>query len=171
MATSSAPPAAASLEDELAHAASRAQRTAIIERLLLARLRDSAADGHVRHALKRLQRRPATRVKTIARELGISERHLTRSFLAAVGAPPKQFARVVRAERIIAARFCGGATSASWAQIALDCGFSDQAHLVHDFKALAGTAPDAFLRGAMRGPHAERNRALMMSGFYNTFVL
>jgi AraC-like DNA-binding protein len=169
------PPALASLENELAEAAWPAHRVGVMERFLLSRLGDRVSerppDHHVRHALRQLQRRPATRIGAIARDLGISERHLTRSFVANVGVPPKQFARVVRAERIIAARLCGSAADASWAQIALDCGFSDQAHLVHDFRALAGAAPEAFLRGAMRGPHAERNRALKTSGFYNTFLV
>jgi AraC-like DNA-binding protein len=165
------PPALALLENELAEAASPADRVGVMERFLLTRLGDRVPDHDVRHALRQLQRRPATRIGAIARDLGISERHLTRSFVATVGVPPKQFARVVRAERVIAARLCGSAADSSWAQIALDCGFSDQAHLVHDFKALAGAAPEAFLRGAMRGPHAERNRALKTSGFYNTFLV
>ena len=32
----------------------------------------------------------------------------------------------------------------NWADIAADCGYADQAHLVREFQALAGMAPGAW---------------------------
>ncbi len=42
-------------------------------------------------------------------------------------------------------RAAGGA---DWAQLALDCGYFDQSHLIHDFQDFAGSAPQGFLRAA-----------------------
>ncbi|WP_157851244.1 MULTISPECIES: AraC family transcriptional regulator [Streptomyces] len=31
-----------------------------------------------------------------------------------------------------------------WAALAADCGYHDQAHLIHEFRALAGITPTAY---------------------------
>jgi AraC-like DNA-binding protein len=33
-----------------------------------------------------------------------------------------------------------------WADIALDCGYFDQSHFIHDFRSFAGVSPSAYLR-------------------------
>jgi AraC-like DNA-binding protein len=38
-----------------------------------------------------------------------------------------------------------------WADLALDCGYFDQAHFIHDFQAFTGLTPGAYL--AQRGKH------------------
>ena len=32
-----------------------------------------------------------------------------------------------------------------WARLALDCGYFDRSHLIHDFQEFAGSAPERFL--------------------------
>jgi AraC-like DNA-binding protein len=66
-----------------------------------------------------------------------------------VGLAPKQAARVVRFQR--AARllvpWAGDAAPAapSIAEVAAACGYADHAHLVREFRALAGCTPSEFL--------------------------
>lgn len=151
------------LEQQLAMAPDQTARRAAVEAFLCRRVtrdRDpliGAALGHLRHS-------PATRIARLARVLDTSERQLERRFLAAVGAAPKQVARVLRVEGLIAARHRG----AGWADIAACCGFTDQAHMIRDFRALAGATPDAFMRATLALPRRTANTALAMSGFYNT---
>ena len=45
-----------------------------------------------------------------------------------------------------ACRLARTGTSSGWAGIAADSGFSDQAHLVREFTALAGEPPTAWAR-------------------------
>jgi AraC-like DNA-binding protein len=82
------------------------------------------------------------RVNEIAASIGVSVRHLRRTFTALVGIGPKEFARVIRFHR--AANMATSETN--WTQIALRAGYYDQAHMIADFRALVGTTPEAFLK-------------------------
>lgn len=80
-------------------------------------------------------------VRDVARDLGLSERQLRRSFRDAVGLAPKSFARLARFHRALDAARRG----ASWTRVAAATGYCDQAHLIDDFHAITGTTPRAFL--------------------------
>jgi len=80
---------------------------------------------------------------------GLSERQLERLFDERVGYGPKTFARVVRMQRAVESivRTAGGrGTTVSWASFARDCGYADQAHLIHEFRALTGVTPRVYAR-------------------------
>jgi AraC-like DNA-binding protein len=78
-------------------------------------------------------------VANIAKELGITPRHVQRRFLAAVGITPKRFIRVVRFARAWQAASMSEADA--WADLALEHGFADQAHLVREFRAFGAEPP------------------------------
>ncbi len=105
----------------------------------------------VRHALAVLQAsRGAAPIRELARATGYSHRWLTERFRAEVGLAPKAFARVVRFESAFE-RLCT-LDRVRWAEFALDCGYYDQAHLVRDFRELAGATPtEVFRRRAPDG--------------------
>lgn len=155
------------LQDQLASAGNQAARARAVQAFIAARLRAQELDGIVRHALRSLRREPAVPVSTLARRLEISERHLSRCFAATVGVPPKQFARLVRAEQVLAARWRG----AAWAEVAQGCGYGDQAHMINDFKRLAGATPEAFMRQSVSSVWGAANARLAMSGFCNTAMI
>ena len=73
-------------------------------------------------------------------ELGVSKRHLLNIFKHHTGLSPKQFLRMVRFQSTLK----GLQLSQPLSQIALESGYYDQAHLHHDFKALAGVTPTAW---------------------------
>lgn len=97
-------------------------------------------DPLVSAAVARL-RDPRARVEALAGELGVSARQLRRRFEAAVGYGPKRLARVLRLERALEAARAG--EELAWAAAA--AGYADQAHFVHDCRALAGVAPSRLL--------------------------
>jgi AraC-like DNA-binding protein len=116
----------------------------ILEAAIAGRLeRGASLDTHrqlVESAARRLESR---KVAAVAKDLGISERHLRRVFREEVGMSPKDFFSLVRFERALEA--ARRARDSSWSDIAVDAGYYDQAHLIADFRSIAGATPRAFL--------------------------
>jgi len=122
-------------------------RLAVIERQLIARLRaaDAVSTGAalVRRALRALDASDgALRIEELATQLGVSRQHMAARFREQVGLSPKLYARICRFRRATAALKASPAPD--WAQLALDCGYFDQSHLIHDFQEFAGSAPETF---------------------------
>jgi AraC-like DNA-binding protein len=95
----------------------------------------------------------SVKIGALANELAYSRRHLTQRFNQEYGLTPKQAARVVRFERswsvlrrLERSRRQGEACeNRSLADVAVECGYYDQAHLARDWNDLAGCAPSAWL--------------------------
>jgi AraC-like DNA-binding protein len=133
--------AGAELPERLVEAPTWPARFAILDRLLVERLeaaRDPAAG--VEHTWWRLvSTSGAARVDALAGEVGWSRRHLFARFREHTGLPPKTFARILRFQR--AAKLLADPHGPSLCQIALDCGYYDQAHLNRDFREFSGRTP------------------------------
>jgi AraC-like DNA-binding protein len=130
------------LEEMLMEASDSATRFACIESFLLRNLRQRQPNPVVCRAAQFLRRNPSLRVRWLAAQLDVGERHLSRGFRAMFGASPKQFARVARIQKILAMRQGGSA----WADIAYACGFADQAHMINEFDAIVGEPPQQLFR-------------------------
>lgn len=93
-------------------------------------------------------------VSLVADEVGWSRRHLNEQFRAEFGIGPKEAARVIRFDR---ARRAISAGKSTLAEVAADCGYTDQSHLNRDFRLLTGTNPTGWLDGdpIARRPGAE----------------
>jgi AraC-like DNA-binding protein len=84
--------------------------------------------------------RPRARVSAVADELGVSTRQLQRRVSDAVGYGPKMLARVLRFRRLQTL------PAAPLAELALDAGYADQAHMTAEVTRLAGVPPVRFLK-------------------------
>ena len=83
-------------------------------------------------------------VAAAADQCGVGTRHFRRLFEAATGVSPKSYSRARRFLRVLIA--ADRATQPDWAGLALAGGYSDQAHLVHEFRDIAGCTPTVLLR-------------------------
>lgn len=90
-------------------------------------------------------------VGQVADDLGLLPRTLRRRFTARVGLPPKRFARVHRLRRVT--RALAAQAGADWAAVAAGHGYSDQSHLIDEFRDLAGVTPAGYLRSRIDGPN------------------
>jgi AraC-like DNA-binding protein len=114
---------------------------AVMDAWLLRRFVDAPRpDPVVEHTWKRLVRsHGSTPIAELVEETGWSRRHLAARFRGAVGLAPKPFARILRFRH--AARELVRPDGRSLAEIALDCGYYDQAHLNRDFREFSGRSP------------------------------
>jgi AraC-like DNA-binding protein len=126
--------------DELATSSTLRQAAASLEQWVLRRVPGvEAPDPLVETAVGLWSRGTATAATSrLAERAGITERHLHRRFVAAVGYGPKLLQRVLRFQAFLAA--CGDATP-GLAELAIEAGYADQAHLGRETRALAGLTP------------------------------
>lgn len=130
------------LLDRLASTRDLSEATSVLGAAIAER-RARASGPHVRLALDAADRLTHSSVNVVAGDLGISERHLRRVFRETVGVSPKAYAKLTRFHRALdAAR---DERAASWAGIAAAAGYYDQAHLIAEFRAIAGVTPRALL--------------------------
>jgi len=73
----------------------------------------------------------------------VSHGHLDRQFTEQVGLSPRTLARLLRMRRLLDDIDVHG--SVGWADKAADLGWSDQAHLIRDFKRHTGVTPSEYL--------------------------
>lgn len=90
---------------------------------------DAAHDGHDDASIARL-----------AATLGMSPQHFSRAFHRVFGVPAVFFRNQLRMHRAEAHLRRGGKAS----EVALECGFSDQAHLIRELKKVRGVTPKLY---------------------------
>jgi AraC-like DNA-binding protein len=123
---------------------SDAQAVAAIEPLLLQRLGASRpGSGLVEAGIKAIeQSHGMIRIESLADALGVSRQHLASQFRARVGLPAKLFARVCRFQH--AGKMLRDGPPRDWAAVALELGYYDQPHMIHEFRELGGCTPQSF---------------------------
>jgi transcriptional regulator GlxA family with amidase domain len=105
--------------------------------------RSTRPDQRVQHAVNRIEAADGNVSQAeLSEYTGASARTLQRLFARDVGIPIKLLSRVRRFQRVFSA---WRDDPSSWAQVAVRCGYFDQAHLVRDFNELGGAAPAGLL--------------------------
>jgi AraC-like DNA-binding protein len=127
--------------ERIASARSLGARVRLVEEALLVRLRENGrTEPSVDRAIALIEAsRGQFRVDELAADIGVSCRHLTRQFNRAVGIGPKEFGRICRF--LHGVQLIRAGERRSLTEVALECGFFDQAHFNHEFRALAGMSP------------------------------
>lgn len=140
--------AAAEIREQLLAAGSADAMFAVLESCLLAQLvRPLALHPAIRFARAHICRAPqVATVAGVLDRIGLSQRRFIELFREQIGLTPKAFCRVRRFQRVLETVHRRNAVD--WAQVALDGGYYDQAHLIHDFQGFSGLTPAAYLARA-----------------------
>lgn len=133
----------------------RAQRVRLLREFLENRA-TGPGDLFIQHCVRRIEAAHGDlRMAQIEKSTGLTLRQMERKFSSQLGISPKMFARVVRFGAVTAA--AERSPAPDWGRIAAEYGFSDQPHLVREFKAFAGLTPTGY--------HAETHVARGDVGF------
>ncbi len=147
--------------------ANRQVELSLIDRTMADEIRDEAGELGGSHLLRRIERYLVNRIKRHPHEVvahavdqfssehmptvsdlvndsGFSHRRFTELFRKNVGLSPKRFSRVTRFQKALA-RIHQLKEEPDWSGVALDCGFYDQAHLIHEFRRHANMTPTQYL--------------------------
>ncbi|MCC2672322.1 MAG: hypothetical protein K0Q72_4794 [Armatimonadetes bacterium] len=135
------------LREQLCLASDPQARFTLLEEALLARLPSAERNHHcVPAALQALDAAGdgELRVGEVARRLGLSNRRFIQVFTVAVGLTPKRYHRIRRCRRV--RELVQHLPAPDWADVALECGYFDQSHLIHDFREFSGFTPAEYQR-------------------------
>ena len=77
-------------------------------------------------------------------ESGLSHRHFNELFRKEVGLSAKKFSRVARYQQALL--YIENHEQFDWVDLAVDCRFYDQAHLIHEFQRHGNMTPVEYLQ-------------------------
>ncbi|MBI9069481.1 MAG: AraC family transcriptional regulator [Salinivirgaceae bacterium] len=82
------------------------------------------------------------KIETLIKQYKINERYLRRKFIKRIGLPAKQFAMTARILYLL--ENLPILSSPEWIALVNDFGYTDQSHLIKDFKSVIGETPEKF---------------------------
>jgi AraC-like DNA-binding protein len=136
-------PSVRTLRDDLQACASPSQRVRLLEVFLIGRMTMVDLDPVVAFALHRFQMAPSSAwIQPVQTESGCSPAQFIQRFQSEVGLTPKRYTRVLRFNAVLGRLVRRGPRE--WAEVALDAGYFDQSHFIHEFKTLTGLTPSAY---------------------------
>ena len=103
-----------------------------------------------------LRQRGQIKVEAMARAGGVSRQHLTREFRDRLGITPKQYCRLARFQSGLA--YAGCRDAVDWAQAAAVMSYTDQSHMIAEFRQFGGITPQVLASRDWFHPFIERAR-------------
>ncbi|HEX9200905.1 MAG TPA: AraC family transcriptional regulator [Acidobacteriaceae bacterium] len=136
------------------------ERFDLLENALMAHLfRPLERHYAVRFALDTFGRPDsALTIRDVARDAGLSQRRFIQIFAREVGMSPKLFCRVRRFRQTL--ETVRQTAAPDWGRVAVDCGYYDQSHLIHEFRFFSNLSPTEYVR--RRSDCAIQNHATLV---------
>jgi AraC-like DNA-binding protein len=140
---------ASELRDRLLQQSSPEGRFWVLEQFLMQMMRSPNDHLAVDFALQQFQQSANSTISAVIEQTGFSTRYFNQLFRNQVGVTPKLFCRIQRFQNAL--EMLSVRAPVDWIEIALTCGYFDQAHFIHDFRAFADCTPTEYL--TQRGFH------------------
>jgi len=137
---------AACLREQVLAAGSPTAKLDALERAMAEAWRSRAFDPAIAFALDTFAGHPGlASIAVVAGKIGLSPKRLVERFKSTVGIAPKRYCRILRFQRALTC--AEGGRLVDWTRIAMECGYFDQAHFIHDFRSFAGITPTGYDAG------------------------
>lgn len=131
------------VEEKLAGASTYQDKINIIDSFLQQKITLHKHDLLIQEAIKNIYKSDGQiKIKSLANHLYISQDALEKRFRKLIGASPKQFASIVKLQKLIKSK----QSSKTILDIALDAGYYDHSHFIKDFRLFTGQTPTEFFR-------------------------
>jgi AraC-like DNA-binding protein len=121
----------------------------VLEQFLMQMMQPPNDHPAVDFALQQFQQSANSTMSAVVEQTGFSTRYFNQLFRNQVGVTPKLFCRIQRFQNAL--EMLSVKAPVDWMEIALTCGYFDQAHFIHDFRAFADCTPTEYL--TQRGFH------------------
>lgn len=122
------------------------------------------ARWQVRRALAHIEANLASKMESreLADLVSFSKSHFSRAFKRSLGLPPMAY---VLSRRVARAKLMIATTCEQLTDIALACGFADQAHLNRSFRRIVGMTPGLWRRTMADALHTDGGVSAPLQGF------
>lgn len=134
------------LEDRILYETDDRNCIHLVEQFLLRRLNPLQTYNleRMRSAISAINREKGEiRISELASSVFLSTKQFQRLFTAHIGIGPKDFLRIVRFQHAL--YVLQSVPDMNFTQLACECGFYDQSHLINEFKAFSGYTPKEYL--------------------------
>lgn len=140
------------LREQLLEAPTPELKFDLLESFLVAKAKNGFDQDHaISAALGMLHNWPVLPLKDLASQIGLTHKQMLARFDCRVGVTPKVASRIFRFQKLVVAT-AKTTTIPDWSGLALECGYYDQSHMIHEFQELAGLTPKEYLRGRTEYP-------------------
>lgn len=133
------------LRERLLETKGLGQRIRIIEDFLLKRIDPAIEDPLIACALREIWNNDGQRlIRELSREVGLSNKQLISRFRKVVGISPKLLYRIFRFQSVISC--VKNQKHVCWTEVAQQCNYYDQAHMIRDFHLFSDSNPSHYLQ-------------------------
>lgn len=125
----------------------------LIEQFLMSRLKNFDAYNYRRIAsvVDSINNEQESNIMELADIACLSYKQFGRVFSEYIGSSPKEFTRIIRFQRAL--HILENRAEIGFAELAVECNYYDQSHLIREFKAFSGYTPAEYL--ALCKPHSD----------------
>lgn len=144
------------VRERLLEAATPQAKFEVLEREFMTRLPSSpVVHPAISFALRGIRSAPtAVRIAALQTSTGYGSRRFTTLFTDTVGMTPKLYSRIQRMRQVV--ERLAQRPVVDWADLASECGYYDQSHLIRDFREFSGVTPAEYRPvSASRALHME----------------
>jgi AraC-like DNA-binding protein len=136
----------AKLESDLYECESFERKISIVEKFLLLQLRNNTKNFEINRIAKSItlinRSKGLITIESLSSSACLSRKQYERTFSEYIGTSPKQFLKTIRFQNTLQEKHRN--KNIPLTELAYNCGYYDQSHMINDYKLLSGKTPSEY---------------------------